>query len=92
MNTSKARVTNRKLSNLVNKYTTYNLSPRRKDKFNTRWSIGTYSGHMDETGEIIIGTPEGMQKVRTIKRQALKCGTVVKHKNKDATHEDIRVL
>ena len=38
-----------------------------KDKFHTRWNNGIYCGHLDESGEILIGTSSGMVKVRTIK-------------------------
>ena len=41
-----------------------------KDKFNSRWDKGSYAGHLDETGEIIIGTVRGMLKVRTVRRFA----------------------
>ena len=48
----------------------FDVYPRGKDKFKTRWDVGAYCGHMDETGEIIIGTSMGILKVRTIKRQS----------------------
>ena len=59
---------------LANTYTAATLvelqTPEGKDKFHIRWNIGIYCGHLNESGEILIGTPDGIMKVRTIKRQA----------------------
>ena len=35
-----------------------------RDKFNCRWEAGIWLGIRDETGEVIIGTPEGVVKAR----------------------------
>ena len=39
------------------------------DKFNTRWEDGVWLGVRDETGEIIIGTDQGVIKARDFKRR-----------------------
>ena len=40
-----------------------------KDKFDTRWSEGIWLGIRDESGEILIGTDDGVVKARTFKRR-----------------------
>ena len=46
------------------------LKPNSKgvDKLNPRWEQGVWLGVRDESGEIIIGTPEGVVKARDFKR------------------------
>ena len=39
------------------------------DKLETRWESGIWLGVRDESGEMIIGTKEGVIKVRTIRRK-----------------------
>ena len=41
-----------------------------KDKLNSRWSTGVWLGIREESGEVYIGTPDGVIKVRTIRRKA----------------------
>ena len=41
-----------------------------KDKLNSRWGEGVWSGVREESGETLIGTREGVIKVRTIRRKA----------------------
>ena len=41
-----------------------------QDKFNCRWERGVWLGIRDESGEIIIGTPDGVVKARDFKRLA----------------------
>ena len=40
------------------------------DKLNTRWGEGIWLGIREESGEILIGTLEGVIKVRTVRRKA----------------------
>ena len=39
------------------------------DKFECRWEEGVWLGVRDETGEVIIGTPQGVVKARDFKRR-----------------------
>ncbi len=41
-----------------------------KDKLNSRWGEGVWFGVREESGETLIGTREGVIKVRTIRRKA----------------------
>ena len=43
---------------------------RGQDTFNSRWERGVWLGVRDESGEIIIATPEGVVKARNFKRMA----------------------
>ena len=40
-----------------------------KDKFERRWEEGIWLGVRHETGEVIMGTSEGVIKVRDVKRR-----------------------
>ena len=39
-----------------------------KDKLLPRWEYGIWLGIRDESGEIIVGTPDGVVKARDFKR------------------------
>ena len=43
---------------------------RGQDKFSCRWERGVWLGIRDESGEIIVGTPDGVVKARDFKRLA----------------------
>ena len=40
-----------------------------KDKFSSRWETGFFFGIKEESGEVIIGTEEGVIKTRSFKRR-----------------------
>ena len=40
-----------------------------KDKLDARWESGVWLGLRDESGESVIGTMEGIVKVRTVRRK-----------------------
>ena len=40
-----------------------------KDKLDARWENGIWLGIRDRSGEIIVGTPEGCMKVRSVRRR-----------------------
>jgi hypothetical protein len=42
---------------------------RRKGKIDPRWATGVYLGASEDSPEVLIGTPEGVLKVRSIRRQ-----------------------
>ena len=44
------------------------LESEGKDKGETRWSEGVFVGVRDESGEILVGTREGVVKARTFRR------------------------
>ena len=44
------------------------LGTRGQDKFNSRRERGIWLGVRDESGEVIIGTPDGVVKARDFKR------------------------
>ena len=44
--------------------------PRGKDKFKVRWENGIWYGIADRTGEAIIGTKDGVIKVRDVRSMA----------------------
>ena len=41
-----------------------------KHKFDTRWKEGIWLGIRDESGEVIIGTSDGIIKCRSVRRKA----------------------
>ncbi len=41
-----------------------------KDKLGSRWASGIWFGIRDESNKAFIGTPEGVLKVRTVRRRA----------------------
>ena len=41
-----------------------------KDKLNTRWGSGVWLGIREESGEVFIGTEDGVVKCRSIRRKA----------------------
>ena len=43
-----------------------------KNKLDSRWSDGIWLGHIDESGETIIGTKDGCIKVRSVKRKPVE--------------------
>ena len=51
----------------------YNPPGRKgRDKFENRWEEGVWLGIADRTNEVIIGTSEGVIKVRDIKRHSIE--------------------
>ncbi len=40
-----------------------------KDKYNSRWEEGFFLGVREESGEIIVGTKEGVIKARAFRRK-----------------------
>ncbi len=48
------------------------LKSKGKNKMKSRWSSGIWLGVRDESGEVIIGTDEGVIKCRTVKRKGTK--------------------
>ena len=43
-----------------------------KNKMKSRWASGIWLGIRDESGEVIIGTDEGVIKCRTVRRKGTK--------------------
>ena len=41
-----------------------------EEKYNSRWRTGVFLGVQDSTNEVILGTPEGCVKARTIRRRS----------------------
>ena len=44
------------------------LDSRGKEKSKVRWFLGVFLGVREETGELIVGTPEGIVKARDFRR------------------------
>ena len=42
------------------------LGSKGKDKQDSRWKYGVWLGIKEESGEVIIGTPQGVTKAQTI--------------------------
>ena len=48
------------------------LKSKGKNKMKSRWASGIWLGIRDESGEVIIGTDEGVIKCRTVRRKGTK--------------------